>query len=83
MMTFVAKDADLAGLIAKLVSTRNNQMQKSFCGRYLQYKREYHSSMVDQVIKTHPTHPILSPILLHFDVPISQILKSAAFIRFY
>ena len=50
MMTFVAKDADLAGLIAKLVSTRNNQMQKSFCGRYLQYKREYHSSMVDQVI---------------------------------
>ena len=50
MMTFVAKDADLAGLIAKLVLTRNNQMQNSFCGRYLQYKREYHSSMVDQVI---------------------------------
>jgi len=38
MMTFVAKDADLAGLIAK----------------YLQYKREYHSSMVDQVLLTEP-----------------------------
>jgi len=38
MMSFVAKDADLAGLIAK----------------YLQYKREYHSSMVDQVLLTEP-----------------------------
>jgi len=38
MMTFVAKDADLAGLIAK----------------YLQYKREYHSSMVDQVLLMEP-----------------------------
>jgi len=38
MMTFVAKDAELGGLI----------------GKYLQYKREYHSSMVDQVLLTEP-----------------------------
>ena len=33
MMSFVARDAELGGLLAK----------------FLQYKREYHSSMVEQV----------------------------------
>lgn len=38
MMSFVARDAELGGLLAK----------------FLQYKREYHSSMVEQVLLAEP-----------------------------